>query len=148
VKVIKTCLFTLVLILLFSLCHAMTQDTIAASHIMINTPDQSLFNSFLERDLKAYFLKEMEGTFSLEYEFLRKGPTQSGVAYPKFYLWVKVIKKESLILEGAVRVAAVERTHFEVTNFVSRNDIDSGKTDIYKIFPVPVCEVISNHMKK
>jgi len=49
---------------------------------------------------------------------LRDGPTQSGVSYPKFYLWVRVAGGKSVDDRGAVRVVAVKRKRFDVTDFM------------------------------
>ena len=59
---------------------------------------------------------------SVRYELLRKEPTQSGVAYPKYYAWVTMDTSAGPV-EGAVRLAAVDRERFEVTDFCSSSDI-------------------------
>lgn len=61
----------------------------------------------------------------MDYELLRNGPTQSGVAYPKFYLWLRATNTEKTVIEGAVRVAAIEKKRFDVTNFIPRTYIVS-----------------------
>jgi hypothetical protein len=66
---------------------------------------------------------------------LRNGPTQSGVAYPKYYLWAVVRNKTKIITKGAVRVATIEKTHFEITHFVSEEEIQKNPGRLKSIFP-------------
>jgi len=106
---------------------------VQASHIEANVPARESFEAFLRRDLLAYF--HAPGTGSLEYKLLRDGPTQSGVAYPKYYLWVTVRSGSSLLNEGAVRVAAIGRKRFEVTNFLSRGTIRATPSEVGVVFP-------------
>ena len=119
---------------------------IQRSHLEGNIPDDSHFENFLRRDLKAYF-----GGRPVTFEYLRHGPTQSGVAFPKYYLWVKVQDPRSKQLwnQGAVRVAAVDRTHFEVTTFLSLKDLKRSPEQAAATFPKPVAEkilAIVNHL--
>ncbi|HEY9827228.1 MAG TPA: hypothetical protein V6D19_17460 [Stenomitos sp.] len=109
---------------------------IGVSHIEANVPEQRCFDTFLKRDLLDYFrASEIRAAASVEYELLRDGPTQSGVSYPKYYLWVKVHSKNAVIAEGAVRVAAIDQKRFEVTNFLSRSSIQSNPNDVDTVFP-------------
>ena len=104
-------------------CKAQTSmDEVAKSHIEANVPKGKRFDEYLKRDLRAYFCKD-EKECSVEYELLRDGPTQTGIAYPKYYLWVKVVAGQKLTSEGAVRVAAIEQRTFDITHFLSRRDI-------------------------
>jgi hypothetical protein len=124
-------------------CQGAPPDAIAASHIEVNVPPPGDFDRFLRRDLGAYFgSKGTGGPVSVEYELLRQGPTQSGVAYPKFYAWVKVRESGELLREGAVRLAAIERQRFEITDFLSADDIRRSPDAMTRVFPAPVCERI------
>jgi hypothetical protein len=80
----------------------------------------------------------------IKLEFLREGATQSGVAYPKFYLWVAVydsiLKNE--LGQGAIRVAAIEKKHFQITDYLTKEEIIKIPDSIYQVFPKPVCEKI------
>jgi hypothetical protein len=100
------------------------------------------FDSLLKRDLEKYFSTKSKQVV-VKWEFLREGPTQIGVAYPKYYLWTKVYTDDKLFKEGAVRVAAIDRTRFDITDFVSIKEINSHSQDIYTIFPRAVCEKIN-----
>src|SRR3954447_2349408 len=87
------------------------------SHVEANAAKGGLSDEYLRRDLTSYFCKG-EKDCRVEYEYLREGATQSGVAYPKYYLWVKCFEKDKLTTEGAARVAAIEQKTFDVTNFL------------------------------
>lgn len=114
---------------------------IAKSHIEANVPKGKLFDEYLRRDLKSYFCADAQNC-RVEYEFLRDGPTQTGIAYPKYYLWAKCFKGSSIATEGAVRVAAVERKNFDVTNFLSREEISESPSQVASIFPAPLVDKI------
>ena len=118
----------------------MFQD-IQMSHLDANIPDQAQFDKLLKRDLEKYFLNKF-GEVAVKWEFLREGPTQSGVAYPKYYLWTTIYADDKLLEEGVVRVAAMEKTRFEITDFVNINKIKNNVKDLYTIFPKSVCEKI------
>src|SRR5437588_4726831 len=117
-------------------------ESIAESHIRANVPDEKEFAKFLKRDLEQYFKDTVTKTVTVEYELLRNGPTQSGIAYPKFYTWVTVRDGKTVIDQGAVRVAAVEKKHFDVTDFVSEADIKDAPMVLDLIFPKPVADKI------
>jgi hypothetical protein len=115
---------------------------IQISHVDGNLPDAADFDRFLRRDLGGYFSRPDQKPPLVEFEFLRDGPTQSGVSYPKFYVWVRVNGGEAPDKRGAVRLAAVERKRFEITDFVAESEIRKDRDRIYSIFPAPVCEKI------
>ena len=118
---------------------------IQRSHIEGNTPDAKQFETFLRRDLQTYF-----GGRPVTFEYLRRGPTQSGVSTPKYYFWVKVQdpKSKRLWQEGAVRVAAVDRTHFEVTTFLSLKELKLVPEQAAAEFPKPVAAEILRRVKE
>jgi hypothetical protein len=117
-------------------------DDIAESHIRANVPESSDFGTFMARDLGAYFGNGEGRPIHISYEMLRDGPTQTGIAYPKFYLWVKVAEGDKIIAEGAARVAAIEKQRFEITHFLIVSDIRADPEGLYKVFPRPMCEKI------
>jgi hypothetical protein len=113
------------------------------SHIDANVPASADFENFLRRDLAAYFsTARKKKDVSVDYEPLRRGPTQSGVSYPKFYLWVRIASGKSSKDRGAVRIEAIDKKRFEVTDFMSEDAIRSAPNSIYGIFPAQVCEKI------
>ena len=81
----------------------------------------------------------------MSYELLRKGPTQSGVAYPKYYAWVRVHRHDGL-LEGAVRLAAIDDQRFEVTHFLPAQEIVASP-GIESVFPEPLRQTIRDRSK-
>ena len=83
--------FALVMFLSQSPEDAMRQMQL--SHIEANVPAEADFGRFLQRDLDKYFKTKRPNPFKLTYEFLRIGATQTGIAYPKFYLWVQLSEK-------------------------------------------------------
>src|SRR6059058_2549398 len=123
-------------------------ESIAESHIRANVPDEKDFDKFLKRDLEQYFKDTMQKTVTVEFELLRKGPTQTGIAYPKFYAWVTIRDGVKVIDQGAVRVAAVEKKHFDVTDFVSEADIKDAPMILDRIFPKPVADKIRERLAK
>ena len=119
---------------------------IQRSHIEANVPADSDFERFLQRDLDKYFKATRTKPFTLTYEFLRKGATQSGVSYPKFYLWVQMSEEGKVVEQGAVRVAAVEKKEFQITDFARVAAIRADPASIYKVFPALVCETIKQRL--
>lgn len=108
---------------------------IRESHIDGNVPEKKDFDRFLKRDLTAFFQEGTKGRVRVEYELLRKEPTQSGVAFPKFYLWVKAFQGKKLLVEGAARVAAVEKKRFDVVNFREKAEIQKDPDAVANTFP-------------
>ena len=124
-------------------CHAQSPiDSIAESHIEGNVPDAANFNAFLVRDLEAYFRALMKKPMKVTYELLRDGPTQTGIAYPKYYAWVRAIEGKKTIAEGAVRLAAVQKKYFEVTDFLSVGEMRRDSKAIFHVFPKAVGDKI------
>jgi hypothetical protein len=123
-------------------CHSQDTKTAAAnSHVEANSPKGRSFDEYLKRDLTSYFCKGVKDC-RVEYEYLRKGATQSGVAYPKYYLWVKCFEKDKLRTEGASRVAAIEQKMFEVTNFLQAEDIAATPEIVGNVFPAALVDKI------
>jgi hypothetical protein len=130
-----------ILLLLTSSYSALAQgiSDIATSHIEANVPAQKDFHSFLKRDLGAFF--RSSNADRVEYQ-LRDGPTQSGIAYPKFYAWVEIFFGSGLLQEGAVRLEPIEKARFEVTHFVSQEDITRDPQVLAPIFPAALIPLI------
>jgi len=123
-------------------------EDVARSHIEANVPAQELFSSLLTRDLIAFFrVREPEIT-KVEYELLRAEPTQTGIAYPKYYAWVRVLKGKNVAEEGAVRLAAVERKQFDVLQFLGRTEINADPSAVAKLFPQPLVDGILKRAAK
>jgi hypothetical protein len=73
---------------------------------------------------------------------LRRQATQSGVAYPKFYLWIRTRSADGRSISGAVRVAAVEKQRFDVTDFLSAAEITAEPSRVGTVFPAPLVQGI------
>jgi hypothetical protein len=101
----------------------------------------------LRRDLEAYFAGSRGQGVHVEFELLREGPTQTGIAFPKYYVWVRIAEAARPEDRGAVRVAAVEGQRFEVTHFLSEAQIRKGGGVIEQVLPVPVCDRIRAKLK-
>jgi hypothetical protein len=137
----KTVVFAAVLLVLPSL--AASQMPLQQSHVEANVPSQQDFEAFLDRDLLAHFKGAgFPSATAVEAQLLRKEPTQSGVAYPKYYAWIKIKNGSQLLTEGAVRVAAIGQKRFEVTNFLSRKQIQSNSGEVATVFPGPLLSAI------
>ena len=102
---------------------------IQRSHVEGNVPPAEQFDAVLRRDLASYFKSQ-----SISYELLREGPTQSGVSYPKYYLWVRASLPNETVA-GAVRVAAIDKTRFEVFDFISSKQIQADPSQVQQVFP-------------
>ncbi len=118
---------------------------VQGSHIQGNVPKQ--FHKLLKRDLTIYFRDIYKEVVTVEYELLRDIPTQVGVALPKYYIWVKIYSNKTLLDEGAVKVAAVEKTHFTVLNFLAIADLKKSPERINQVFPLPVGDNIRSRLK-
>lgn len=112
---------------------------IQRSHIEANVPSPEVFAELLKHDLLEFFRKDIAKTATTaKYRLLRDGPTQSGVSYPKYYLWVTLENGSTKIVEGAARVAAIEKKRFDVTHFMSKEQIQSQPEQVRSVFPPPL----------
>ncbi len=114
----------------------------AASQIERNGPSED-FHLILRRDLAKYFSADYPGA-EIEYTMLRDAPTQSGVSFPKYYVWVKAGSGGATQAEGAVRLAAIDNDRFEVTDFVPRKRIIENPQILEQIFPPALVPKIKN----
>ena len=122
---------------------------IQQSHIDGNLPATfEAFNKILERDLTKYFSGILNSDINIKYELLRRRPTQSGLAYPKFYAWVTILSSGKVVEAGAVRVAAIDKTRIDVTNFISQRDIVKHPKSIDTVFPAALCDDIRFRARK
>jgi hypothetical protein len=100
-------------------------------------PPAPVFRQVLARDLETYFARAESTPIHVTYELLREQPTITGIAYPKYYVWVQIRSGERLLRVGAVRLAAVNDT-FEVTNFLPAAAINSDTSIVGSVFPAPL----------
>lgn len=119
------------------------QPFLQSSYIEGNVPPPESFEPFLRRDLLTFFNTSGTSTVTrVEFKLLRDAPTQSGVAYPKYYLWVKVFAGSVLQQEGVVRIAAIERKSFEVTDFISKTQVQLEPAKVGSVFPAALVPTI------
>jgi len=153
-KKMRIVIVTLLLIMLgsslalFQSFQTSVIDSIAESHISENVPNEDVFDSLLKRDLEAYFKEVKKKAIIIEYELLLKGPTQTGIAYPKFFAWVVIRDRETLIEDGAVRVAAIDKEHFSVHDYLGRAEIERDPEKLYKMVPRVVVDKIKEKIGK
>jgi len=114
----------------------------AESHITANIPGTNDFRPFLIRDLTSYFTPKYGKDLKLDYELLRDTPTQWGSNEPEFYLWLRATNAENKVIEGAVRVGAVEKKRFDVTCFMLPDELISSADQLVLIFPEELIEKI------
>jgi hypothetical protein len=120
---------------------------IAESHIRGNVPAKPKFDKYLRRDLTTYFSRASGKKVAVDYEFLRDGPTQTGISFPKYYLWVKVRGGKKLLDQGAVRLAAIDQKRFEVTDYLPKAEMKKAPEQIDWVFPGPVGDRIRQRLK-
>ena len=113
-------------------------DDLLQSHIDANVPPDSLFGQFIRRDLAKYFQLSPDSDLTVQFDLLRRGPTQVGISYPKFYLSVRITRRRQLLKEGYARVAAVNREGFDVTDFIPRAAVLADSAVLAGIFPESV----------
>ena len=99
-----------------------------------DVPAPAAFDAQLRGDLQKYFSSERPPLTVIGYELLRPGPTVTGIAYPKYYLWVRLRGPDSSLIEAAVRAAAINQA-FEITNVLDAEGIRSGKEAPGAVFP-------------
>lgn len=125
-------------------------ELIRQSHIAGNVPaGDAEFNRMLCRDLDTYFSAIKKKKVNAHFELLRKLPTQVGVAYPKFYAWVKLCdpKSGAVFEQGVVRVAAVEKTQFDVTHYLTASEICKNPASVGEIIPASLCAGVVDRAK-
>jgi len=124
-------------------CVSCSFLSISGSYIDANVPDEKEFDRLLNHDIGEYVTDAHDKDVSVTVELLRKGPTQSGVALPKFYVWiVKQDANGAIMEEAAARIAAVEKKRFDVIQYYDRKRILAEPDLIKKVFPSDVYEKI------
>ena len=128
--------YVLAAVMLVLVTSVSAQVGMQPSHIEGKVPPSEAFERLLKRDLILYFKSAgTPGATAVEYKLLREASTQSGVEFPKYYAWVKVFAGGRLATEGAVRLAAVNRTGFEVTSVLAAVQIKAAPNEVPKVFP-------------
>lgn len=104
-------------------------------------------DSILRRDLGEYFAKREGAPVRVEFSYLRRGPTITGLSYPKYYLWVTArdSARSAVLAEGAARVAEIDGTA-EVTHFFPRAAIEREPASLDSVFPARVIPEIRKRL--
>jgi hypothetical protein len=108
---------------------------VSESHIKGHVPSSQDFRRLLLRDLRAYLQPDYGDKLTVKYELLRDVPTQSGVASPKFYLWLQATRGKKIVIAGVAKVAAIDKRQFEVLQFIASADIVANPQDLDRSFP-------------
>lgn len=108
---------------------------IQQSHVNSNIPPSEYFHNYLRRDLTSYFSKQFNKTIFVDYKILRNKPTQIGIGWPKYYLWAEIKDSGTIVSEGAVQVAAMDKVKFEVFQFIAAEEINKSSKKLNRYFP-------------
>ena len=109
--------------------------SIGLMHFASNAPPDAKFDEYLQRDLEAYCKSRMGRPVAVRYAFLRDGPTQSGIGFPRYYVWVEIRSNGKRIGQGAARLAAINQERFEVTDFYDQETIRRSPEALDRVFP-------------
>jgi hypothetical protein len=118
------------------------------SHIEANIPPQEIFQETLERDCLSHLLGLGYRGDRIEVELLRTGPTQSGMSFPKYYVWIALRKSDAVVTTGAARLAAVNGQRFEVTEYMPAEQVRENPTRLSAVFPAALVEYIRARSRK
>ena len=109
---------------------------LASAQVEAHVPPEPEFDRLLQRDLEAYFSASLTPGRRLTYSLLRRNATQSGADFPKYYAWVEIRSPEARVTSGAVRLSAIEKKRFEVTHFLTAEQIRSEPASPTALFPL------------
>jgi hypothetical protein len=114
---------------------------ISIGHIEANAPDEAHFDALLTSSLETY-CRDMAGgkPVTVRYAMLRDGPTQAGLGFPKYYVWVEVFDGPSRIVQGAAKAVGIDRQTLEITDFFSEATIANLPLSLYRTFPKAVAD--------
>lgn len=100
-----------------------------------DAPSPDRFDPLMRRDLTEYFATPDSTPVTVAYDLLRHGPTQVGIGYPKYYVWVRVHSADTT-LQGAVRIAAIDPEHLQVFQFLTSDEILADPARVRQTFPL------------
>lgn len=144
----RSLLMLMIFASLVSLSACDPMEETRQSHIDANVPTASEFDSIMKRDVAKGLAERLGHPVNVECTLLRKVPTQVGVAYPKYYVWViaRDVSSGQIVTEGAGRLAAVDRKEFHLTDFLSKTEIAAEPNSIEAVFPKQVCDEIRKRL--
>jgi hypothetical protein len=123
----------------------LSMSELQESHVVANEPPETNFMALLQRDVRAYLAGRGLPSENLNIEALRKGATQSGVSLPKYYIWIRATDATGHVVEGAMRVAAIEQIEFDITHFTPADSIRSDPSSLASIYPAALIPDIRKH---
>ena len=150
----KKLLFVFIFLCTFSAATARAQNdgpmaALRQGHIDANVPDQKDFDRILNRDITKYVTDKADKDITVKVELLRDGPSQSGVALPKYYIWIEKRNSKGVLMEeAAARIAAIDRDHFDVIQYYDRKRLETETDLVSKVFPADVYAKIVAKLKK
>ena len=150
----KKLLFVFIFLCTFSAATARAQNdgpmaALRQGHIDANVPDQKDFDRILNRDITKYVTDKADKDITVKVELLRDGPSQSGVALPKYYIWIEKRNAKGVLMEeAAARIAAINRDHFDVIQYYDRKRLETETDLVSKVFPQDVYAKIVAKLKK
>jgi hypothetical protein len=111
----------------------------ATADVANDGADSARLAPIMARDLNAYFTRQAGRPVRVEYAYLRRGPTVTGIAYPKYYLWIvaRDASQRGVTAEGAARVAEIDSV-IEVTHFFPKQYIGREPASLDSVFPPAV----------
>jgi len=103
--------------------------------------DNLQFYNRLQSALYSDFSESYPSLTRVEYELLRKRPTVTGVAVPKYYVWVRLYSRDGLLDEAAIRCAD-DVEGFSVLQVRTREEIrrDPNVLDVFPKALIPDIE--------
>lgn len=104
--------------------------------------DQVNLNPDLQISLEDYFRLEQKKNVTVKYEYLRKAGTETGMSFPKYYVWVEISDGLSFLQKGAARLSGTDTNKFEVTHYLSESEIKANPANVYSIFPKQLSDEI------
>jgi hypothetical protein len=111
-----------------------------------DVPPAATFDRVLSLAVLAYFTSGQSSPVGISYELLRTQPTITGLAYPKYYVWVEVRSGSQLVQAGAARLEAIKGS-LGVTDFLPAEDIRRDTSTVSAVFPMAMVGAITRRAR-
>jgi hypothetical protein len=93
------------------------------------------------------FLEDRIVPESVTIDMLRDRGTVTGVASPKYYVWIAATDRQGRPLEGVMRIAHVEGEHYEVLQFFTAAELRAEPDLAASYFPKVLLSAIAQRAK-
>lgn len=100
------------------------------------------------RDLRAYFKLESDSKTSVGYELLEDGTYGGGKSFPHYCVWVYIYDGNKVLEQGIAAVAAENKQRFDVTKYISKEEIKKNPKAVAETFPPILCPEIIDRAKR